>query len=140
MEIEILKRAAAYFAKESQPGPKMIYTFIARACTDLPVSACCRVMRVSTSGFYAWQANPVTDKDLDDAYLTNTIVDIWTDEPPLLWLAPGPCRAAPRPGHPLLPQAGGAAHAPGGHRAASIGADAGAAPGGTSTPSPPTTW
>ena len=55
----------------------MIYTFIARTCTDLPVSACCRVMMVSTSGFYAWQANPVTDKDLDDAYLTDTIVDIW---------------------------------------------------------------
>lgn len=55
----------------------MTYTFIARACTDLPVQACCRVMKVSTSGFYAWQANPVTDKDLADAYLTNTIVDIW---------------------------------------------------------------
>ncbi len=54
----------------------MIYTFIARACADLPVAACCRVMKVSTSGFYAWQANPLTDKDLDDAYLTNTIVDI----------------------------------------------------------------
>jgi helix-turn-helix protein len=56
----------------------MIHTFIARACTDLPVSACCRVMRVSTSGFYAWRANPVREKDLDDAYLSNTIVDIWT--------------------------------------------------------------
>src|SRR6202012_1441632 len=52
--------------------------FIARACTDLPVSACCRVMRVSTSGFYAWRANPVRAKDLDDAYLSDTIVDIWT--------------------------------------------------------------
>jgi transposase InsO family protein len=56
----------------------MIYTFIARACADLPVSACCRVMRVSTSGFYAWRANPVRSKDLDDAYLSDTIVDIWT--------------------------------------------------------------
>jgi len=55
----------------------MMHTFIARACTDLPVSVCCRVMGVSTSGFYAWQANPVSDKDLDDAYLTDTIVDIW---------------------------------------------------------------
>jgi len=55
----------------------MTYTFIARACTDLPVSACCRVMEVSSSGFYAWQANPVSDKDVCDAYLTNTIVDIW---------------------------------------------------------------
>jgi putative transposase len=56
----------------------MTYTFIARACTDLPVSACCRVMGVSTSGFYSWQAQPVREKDLDDAYLSNTIVDIWT--------------------------------------------------------------
>ena len=56
----------------------MTYTFIARACTDLPVAACCRVMRVSTSGFYSWQAEPVRSKDLDDAYLSNTIVDIWT--------------------------------------------------------------
>jgi len=55
----------------------MTYTFIARACTDLPVSACCRVMRVSTSGFYAWQGDPVRQRDLDDAYLSNTIVDIW---------------------------------------------------------------
>ena len=56
----------------------MTYTFIARACTDLPVSVCCRVMKVSTSGFYAWRANPVRSKDLEDAYLSDTIVDIWT--------------------------------------------------------------
>ena len=40
----------------------MTYTFIARACADLPVAACCRVMRVSTSGFYSWQAEPVRQK------------------------------------------------------------------------------
>ncbi|HTP26304.1 MAG TPA: hypothetical protein VMK12_11665 [Anaeromyxobacteraceae bacterium] len=50
----------------------MTYIFIARVCTDLPVSTCCRVMKASTSGFYAWQANPVTGKDLADAALTNT--------------------------------------------------------------------
>ena len=54
----------------------MTYTFIDRACSDLPVAVCCRVMKVSTSGFYAWRACPVTDRDLDDAYLTNAIVDI----------------------------------------------------------------
>jgi putative transposase len=56
----------------------MIHTFIARACADLPVAACCRVKKVSTSGFYAWQANPVSPKDLADAHLSDTIVDIWT--------------------------------------------------------------
>jgi putative transposase len=55
----------------------MTYIFIAQACSDLPVAACCRVMKVSTSGFYAWQANPLSERDLDDAALTNVIVDIW---------------------------------------------------------------
>ena len=45
----------------------MTYTFIAQRCGDLPVAACCRVMGVSTSGFYAWRANPVTDRDRADA-------------------------------------------------------------------------
>jgi putative transposase len=54
----------------------MSYAFIAQDCPDLPVATCCRVMKVSTSGFYAWCANPVSQRDLDAAYLTNTIVDI----------------------------------------------------------------
>lgn len=54
----------------------MTYTFIARRCDDLPVAVCCRVMGVSTSGFYAWRANPVSDRDWEDAQLTNIIVDI----------------------------------------------------------------
>ncbi len=54
----------------------MIYTFIAGRCSDLPVAACCRVMKVSTSGFYAWLASPCSDRDFADAVLTNTIVDI----------------------------------------------------------------
>jgi putative transposase len=54
----------------------MIYTFIDRRCVDLPVATCCRVMKVSTSGFYQWRACPVPDRDWDDAVLTNTIVDI----------------------------------------------------------------
>ena len=54
----------------------MIYTFIAGRCEDLPVATCCRVMKVSTSGFYQWKAQPCPDRDWDDAILTNTIIDI----------------------------------------------------------------
>jgi len=54
----------------------MIYTFIAGQCGDLPVATCCRVMKVSTSGFYQWNTQPCSDRDYDDAVLTNTIVDI----------------------------------------------------------------
>ena len=54
----------------------MTYTFIARRCDDLPVTVCCRTMKVSTSDYYAWQAHPVSGRDLDDAILTNHIYDI----------------------------------------------------------------
>ena len=54
----------------------MIYTFIAGRCSDLPVATCCRVMKVSTSGFYQWRAQPVSDRDWADALLTSAIVDI----------------------------------------------------------------
>src|SRR5215213_6981097 len=54
----------------------MTYAFIAERCSDLAVAACCRVMKASTSGFYAWRAQPVGDRDWADAQLTNTIVDI----------------------------------------------------------------
>lgn len=54
----------------------MTFTFIAGQCSDIPVAVACRVMKVSTSGFYAWRAQPVTDRDWADAHLTNTIVDI----------------------------------------------------------------
>jgi len=54
----------------------MIYTFIVEACTGLPVETCCRVMKVSKSAFYEWRKNPVSERDWDDAILTNTIFDI----------------------------------------------------------------
>ena len=77
MEVEILQAGGGVLRPGEPAPPKMTYTFIAQMCPDLPVAICCRVMKVSTSGFYAWQADPVSEKDLEDAHLTNTIVDIW---------------------------------------------------------------
>jgi len=54
----------------------MRFPFIAERCSDIPVAVACRVMKVSTSGFYAWLAQPVSDRDWADAHLTNTIVGI----------------------------------------------------------------
>ena len=54
----------------------MTFAFIVERCSDLPVATCCRVMKVSTSAFYAWRTNPVSERDWADAQLTNTIVDI----------------------------------------------------------------
>lgn len=58
----------------------MIFAFIAGHCSDLPVMACCRVMKVSVSGFYEWQhrqANPCR-RQIEDQALTETIAEIWT--------------------------------------------------------------
>ena len=49
----------------------MIHTFIAEHWSDLPVSTCCRVMKVSTSGFYQRRRQPVTDTELVEAYAAN---------------------------------------------------------------------
>jgi putative transposase len=56
----------------------MIYAFITERCSDLPVSTCCRVMKVSTSGFYQRSKQPVTDLELAAAYAANEVHDIWT--------------------------------------------------------------
>ena len=56
----------------------MTYTFIVERCSDLPVEQCCRVLKVSTSGFYGWrhrQANP-TAKMLADAELAEVIAKV----------------------------------------------------------------
>ena len=36
----------------------------------------CRVLKVSRSGYYEWRARPPSRRDVEDAYLANTIVDI----------------------------------------------------------------
>lgn len=55
----------------------MIYTFIAEHCSDLPVSVCCRVMKVSTSGYYQRLRVPVTPAERAEAERANEVHDIW---------------------------------------------------------------
>ena len=55
----------------------MTYTFIAEHCSDLPVATCCRVLGVSTSGYYQRLRQPVTDAELDEAYAANEVHTIW---------------------------------------------------------------
>src|SRR5271169_2738486 len=47
----------------------------------IPVTATCGVLGFSTQAFYQWQADPICDRDLDDAHLTNAIIDIHADDP-----------------------------------------------------------
>jgi putative transposase len=56
----------------------MIFTFIAEFCSDLPVAASCRAMKVTTSGFYEWrqrQGDPAA-RVREDRALIETIIDV----------------------------------------------------------------
>jgi putative transposase len=56
----------------------MTFAFIAERCSDLPVATVCRVMKVSTSGFYGWQTAQVLPcaRRLEDERLTRVIVEV----------------------------------------------------------------
>ena len=51
------------------------------AAEKIPVRLTCEVLGFSPQAFYKWNARPVSDRDLDDAYLTNELVDAHADDP-----------------------------------------------------------
>lgn len=51
------------------------------AAEDVPVGLSCRVLGFSRQTFYAWLADPVSQRDYDDAHLINVIIDIHADDP-----------------------------------------------------------
>ena len=51
------------------------------AADGIPVVVTCGVLGFSPQAFYKWRARPVCDRDREDAYLTNAIVDVHADDP-----------------------------------------------------------
>ncbi len=41
----------------------------------------CRVLKIARQPYYRWLKNPVTDRELDEAYLANAIFDAHRDDP-----------------------------------------------------------
>jgi putative transposase len=48
---------------------------------DIPVAVTCRVLGFSKQAFYPWKANPITQRDWDDAHLINQARDIHHADP-----------------------------------------------------------
>ncbi|WP_431958740.1 IS3 family transposase [Nocardia lijiangensis] len=79
-ENEILRRAAAFFARELPP--KMIYPLVLDLAADgIPVAVTCRVLGFTTQAFYKWRKNPVSHRDWNDAHLIDVARDIHHDDP-----------------------------------------------------------
>ena len=53
-----------------------IYRFIDAEKASYPVSALCRVLRVSRSGYYEWRGRPPSNRDRENATLTERIREI----------------------------------------------------------------
>jgi len=51
------------------------------AADGIPVAVTCRVLGFSKQAFYQWRANPVSQRDWDDAHLINAAIDIHHDDP-----------------------------------------------------------
>jgi putative transposase len=51
------------------------------AAEGIPVRLTCGVLGHSRQAYYAWLAAPVSRRDLDDAHLTNALIDAHADDP-----------------------------------------------------------
>ncbi len=47
----------------------------------IPVRLTCGVLGHSTQAYYAWLREPVSQRDLDDAYFTNLLIDAYAEDP-----------------------------------------------------------
>ena len=49
----------------------------------VPVAVACRVLGLTTQGYYKWLKDPVSQRDWDDAHLIDALLDIHEDDPTL---------------------------------------------------------
>ena len=60
----------------------MMYPLILDLAADgVPITVTCRVLGFSTQAFYKWKKDPVTQRDWDDAHLTNAARETHADDP-----------------------------------------------------------
>lgn len=60
----------------------MIYPLVLDlAAEGIPIARSCKVLGFSKQAFYAWRAEPVSQRDWDDAHLINAARDVHADDP-----------------------------------------------------------
>ncbi len=80
-ENEVLRRAAAYLGQANAPK-RLMYPLVRELAVDgIPVVVSCRVLGLARSPYYRWLNQPITDGQIDEAYLANAIHDAHCDDP-----------------------------------------------------------
>lgn len=60
----------------------MMYPLVREFAADgVPVAVTCRVLQIARQPYYRWLAEPVSDRLLAEAHLTNTVFDAHVDDP-----------------------------------------------------------
>jgi len=60
----------------------MMFPLVRELAADrIPVAVTCRVLGFSKQAFFRWRANPISQRDWDNAHLTNAAVDLHRDDP-----------------------------------------------------------
>jgi putative transposase len=60
----------------------MMFPLVLELAADrIPIAVTCRVLKFSKQAFFQWRANPVSQRDWDNAHLTNAAVDLHCDDP-----------------------------------------------------------
>ncbi len=60
----------------------MMYPLVRELAADgIPVAVTCRVLQIARQPYYRWLAEPVSDRLLAEAHLTNTVFDAHVDDP-----------------------------------------------------------
>ena len=60
----------------------MMFPLVRELAADgVPVTVTCRVRGFSTQAFDKWSANPVPNRDWEEAHLINAALDVHADDP-----------------------------------------------------------
>jgi len=60
----------------------MMYPLVRELAADgIPVTVTCRVLKIARQPYYRWLKQPVTDRQLDRAWLANAVFDAHRDDP-----------------------------------------------------------
>ena len=60
----------------------MMFPLVRELAVDrIPVTVTCRVLNLCRQQYYRWRVQPISDRQLDEAWLANAIFDAHTDDP-----------------------------------------------------------
>ncbi len=79
--------------RAGERAPKIGFRLVRELATQgFPVVVACRVLEVSTSGYYEWRNRPPSARDLEDAYLLDQIIEVHAAARADLRRSAGACR------------------------------------------------